>query len=140
MPRRASFLALRARNRLARRRLAIAVAAAALGAGACGEQGIQLAKSDRDYRGAEIFNESCGGCHTLDAAGTQGSAYDANGREYVDGPNFEARKESVDQVLYAIHNGGFSSGPMPQDIVVGDRAQAVAEFVAQYSGREAAGG
>jgi len=132
MPRRASCLA--------RRPLAIAFAAAALGAGACGEQGIQLAKSDAHYQGAVIFSESCGGCHTLEAAGTQGSAYDANGREYVDGPNFEARKESVDQVLYAIRNGGFSSGPMPQDIVVGGRAQAVAEFVAEYSGREAAGG
>ena len=126
----------RARQRL----LALAIAAAALGAGACGDQDIQLAESDPNYEGAKIFQQSCSGCHTIEAAGTQGSAEDANGREYVDGPNFEAREESVEQVLYAIRNGGFSSGPMPQDIVVGEQAQKVAEFVAEYSGRDAAGG
>jgi mono/diheme cytochrome c family protein len=120
--------------------LALAVAAAALGAGACGEQGIQLAKSNPNYEGAEIFQQRCSGCHTLDVAGTQGSTTDPNDREYVDGPNFETRQEKVDQVLYAIRNGGFSSGPMPQDIVVGEQAQKVAEFVAEYSGRDAAGG
>jgi mono/diheme cytochrome c family protein len=122
------------------RLLALAIAAAALGAGACGEQGIQLAESNPDYEGAEIFQQSCSGCHSLEAAGTQGSAFDANGREYVDGPSFDTREEEVDQVLYAIRNGGFSSGPMPQDIVVGEDAEKVAEFVAQYSGGDAAGG
>ena len=116
--------------------LAIAVAAVALGAGACGEQGIQLSKDDPDYEGAKIFQQRCSGCHTLDTAGTQGSAPNANDREYVDGPNFDTRQEEVDQVLYAIENGGFSSGPMPQDIVVGEDAQKVADFVAEYSGGE----
>jgi mono/diheme cytochrome c family protein len=127
--------------RCARPRLvAFAVAAAALGTAACGEQGIQLAEDDPNYEGAKIFQQSCSGCHTLEAAGTQGSAYDANGREYVDGPSFDTRKEEVDQVLYAIRNGGFSSGPMPQDIVVGEQAEKVADFVAEYSGKDAAGG
>ena len=116
--------------------LATAAAAAALGAGACGEQGIQLARSDPNYEGAKIFQQSCSGCHTLDTAGTQGSAPNANDREYVDGPNFDTRREEVDQVLYAIRNGGFSSGPMPQDIVVGEEAQKVAEFVAEFAGGE----
>ena len=40
-------------------------------------------------------------------------------------------------MLYAIRNGGFSSGPMPQDLVVGADAVAVADFIAKYSGREA---
>ena len=120
--------------------LAVAVAAVALGAGACDEQGIQLAKSNPNYEGAEIFQQHCSGCHTLDAAGTQGSATNPNDREYVDGPNFDTRREKVDQVLYAIRNGGFSSGPMPQDIVVGEEAQKVAEFVAENSGKDAAGG
>jgi mono/diheme cytochrome c family protein len=116
--------------------LATAVAAVALGAGACGEQGIQLASDDPNYEGAKIFQQRCSGCHTLEAAGTQGSAPNANDREYVDGPNFDTRQEQVDQVLYAIQNGGFSSGPMPQDIVVGEEARKVAEFVADYSGGE----
>jgi hypothetical protein len=39
------------------------------------------------------------------------------------------------RVLYAIENGGFSGAYMPQNVVVGKDAMAVAEFVATYSGR-----
>jgi mono/diheme cytochrome c family protein len=115
---------------------AVAVFACALTTTACGEEGIQLAQSDPDYEGAKIFEQRCSGCHTLDAAGTQGSATNPNDREYKDGPNFNTRREDRDQVLFAIRNGGFSSGPMPQDIVVGEEAEKVADFVAKYSGRE----
>jgi mono/diheme cytochrome c family protein len=104
---------------------------------ACGSQGIQLAKSSADHRGAEIFDTHCSGCHTLAVAGTEGSAVEPNDREYKDGPNFNERKEKKADILYAIRNGGFSSGPMPQDIVVGSEAESVANFVAKYSGREA---
>ncbi len=117
--------------------VALAVAMSAFAA-SCGEEGIQLAKSDPDYEGAKIFEQRCSGCHTLDAAGTQGSAVNVNSREYKDGPNFNQRAESKEQVLYAIFNGGFSSGPMPQDIVVGEEAEKVADFVAKYSGGQAA--
>ena len=117
----------------------LAVVALVVPLSACGTQGIQLAESDPDYRGAEIFVLNCSGCHTLSYAGTQGSAADANGREYKDGPNFDQRAEEKDQVLYALQNGGFSSGPMPQDIVVGDAADRVADFVAKYSGKETVG-
>jgi cytochrome c551 len=119
--------------------LALAVAASAFAA-SCGEQGIQLAESDPDYEGARIFEQRCSGCHTLSAAGTQGSATNPNDREYKDGPNFDQRCEEADQVLIAIRRGGFSSGPMPQDIVVGEEAQKVADFVASHSGSEVAGG
>jgi mono/diheme cytochrome c family protein len=119
-----------------RRHLVVALAIAATSfLAACGEQGIQLSKDDPNYEGAKIFEQSCSGCHTLSVAGTQGSAEEANGREYKDGPNFDQRKEKKDQVLYAIENGGFSSGPMPQDIVVGEEAEKVADFVAKYSGQ-----
>ena len=64
---------------------------------------------------------------------------DPNSREYKDGPNFDQRREDRDQVLYAIFNGGYSSGPMPQDIVTGEEAEKVADFIAKYSGRNAAG-
>jgi len=43
----------------------------------------------------------------------------------------------VARVLYAIQNGGFSGAIMPQNIVVGEQALAVAQFVATYSGRAA---
>jgi cytochrome c551 len=118
------------------RRLTVAcvLAAAALGIGACGEHGIELAKDDPNYAGAQLFNEYCAGCHTLSAAGAQGSATNVGSREIKDGPNFDDRKESVEDVLYAIENGGFSSSPMPQNLVTGEDARKVAEFVAKYSG------
>jgi mono/diheme cytochrome c family protein len=115
---------------------AAAVLAVATLMAACGEEGIELAQDDPDYAGAHIFQQHCSGCHTLSAAGTQGSAVRVNSREYKDGPNFDQRQETKDQVLYAIQNGGFSSGPMPQDIVVGEDAEKVAAFVAKYSGSQ----
>ena len=118
--------------------VALAVAVSTVAAG-CGEQGIQLAKSDPDYEGARIFEQRCSGCHTLSVAGTQGSAVTANSREYKDGPNFDQRRETKEQVLYAIFNGGYSSGPMPQDIVVGEEAEKVAAFIANHSGSQAGG-
>ncbi len=106
---------------------------AALALGACGTEGIQLAEDDPDYDGAVLFSERCGGCHTLQAAGTQGSA---NRELRNQGPNLDERVESAEDVLYAIRNGGFSGAIMPQNILVGDEAQAVADFVAAYSGDE----
>jgi hypothetical protein len=54
------------------------------------------------------------------------------------GPNFDIRCERpAARVLYAIQNGGFSGAIMPQNIVVGQQARDVAQFVATYSGRKA---
>jgi mono/diheme cytochrome c family protein len=122
------------------RRLALSVlllCAAGIGLAACGEKGIELSKSDPNYEGAELFVEHCSGCHTLSAAGTEGSATNVKTRERKDGPNFDQRKEDASDVLYAIENGGFSSGPMPQDILTGPDAQKVADFIAKYSGSKA---
>ena len=120
---------------LMRRRLALfSLPVLAAGIVACGSEGIDLSKSDPNYEGAQIFVERCSGCHTLKKAGTQGSAVKPQTREYKDGPNFDQRKETYDQILYAIRNGGFSSGPMPQDIVVGKQADAIARFIDKYSG------
>ena len=113
---------------------AAALTAAALALGACGTEGVQLAENDPNYAGAELFNENCAGCHSLSVAGAEGSATDVGSRERKDGPNFNERQETAEDVLYAIENGGFSSGPMPQNIVTGEEAQQVAEFVARYSG------
>ena len=116
--------------------LLIALIALAAGVVACGSQGIQLASDSPEYQGARIFAQRCAGCHTLKTAGTQGSAVVVNKREYKDGPNFNQRKEDYQGILYAIRNGGFSSGPMPQDIAVGKDADAIADFIAKYSGDE----
>jgi mono/diheme cytochrome c family protein len=110
-----------------------AAIAAALALGACGTEGIQVADDDSQYAGAVLFSQRCSGCHTLKAAGAQGSANRALRNQ---GPNLDERVETVEDVLYAIRNGGFSGAIMPQNIVVGDEAQAVAEFVSEYSGTE----
>ena len=120
-----------------RRLLALPVIAAALALGACGSEGIELASDDPNYEGARLFDENCAGCHTLGVVGAHGSASDVGSREQRDGPNFNERAETVEDVLYAIRNGGFSSGPMPQNILTGEDAQKVAEFVAEYAGRGA---
>jgi hypothetical protein len=111
---------------------AAAIAASAAGAVACGEEGISVAPKYQSA--AHLFAERCSGCHTLSVAGTQGSATNVRTREYKDGPNFDQRIEKKNCVLYAIRNGGFSSGPMPQDIATGPAAQELAEFVSHYSG------
>jgi mono/diheme cytochrome c family protein len=123
------------------RRLALSVpllCAASLALGACGEKGIELSKDDPNYQGAELFAAHCSGCHTFSYAGTQGSATNVSTRERKDGPNFDQRKEQDSDVIYAIENGGFSSGPMPQDILTGEDAKKVAAFIAKYSGTKAA--
>jgi mono/diheme cytochrome c family protein len=119
---------------------AAALAVAALAFGACGSEGIDVASDDPNYEGARLFDLNCAGCHTLSVVGAHGSATDIGSRERKDGPNFDERRVDVEDVLYAIRNGGFSSGPMPQNIVTGEEAQRVAEFVAEYSGRGGGGG
>jgi mono/diheme cytochrome c family protein len=105
--------------------------------GACGSQGIQVSQTSPYYRGAVLFSDHCSGCHTLSVVGAQGSATSINNRLRTNGPNFNFRKENVEQVLFAIRNGGFSGAIMPENIVLGDDAQAVASFLATYSGRQA---
>jgi mono/diheme cytochrome c family protein len=111
--------------------------ACALALGACGSQGIKVAKSSSYHTGAVLFRDHCSGCHTLSAVGAQGSATQIGNRVKTSGPNFNIRKENKEQVLYAIRNGGFSGAIMPENIVVGGNAEAIAEFLAQYSGRSA---
>ncbi len=115
---------------------ALAACAAAVAVSACGSQGIELAESDPLYEGAVLFAENCGGCHTLDAAGTEGSGTDIGDRERVDGPNFNTRPEEVDDVLYAIRNGGFSGAIMPENIATGAEKLAIASFLAKYAGSD----
>jgi mono/diheme cytochrome c family protein len=114
----------------------VLVAAAALGLAACGfgEEKISVSEGDPNYNGAVLFATRCSGCHTLSAAGTQGSG---NRSARVQGPNLDERTESYDDALFAIRNGGFSGAIMPQNIVVGEEAEAVARFVAEYAGEDA---
>lgn len=117
--------------------LIAAIALAGIAAG-CGTEKVEVAQTNPNYTGAELFNQRCSGCHTLSFAATHGSASNPRSAEVVNGPNFDVRCERpVDRVLYAIKNGGFSGAIMPQNIVVGQQAIDVAKFVATYAGRQA---
>jgi len=103
---------------------------------ACGKS-IKVPESQpRLHAGAVLFNLRCSGCHTLDAAATSGSKSkrEIKGGERTNGPNFNVRKEQKQDILFAIRNGGFSGAIMPANIVVGDDAQKVAEFLHAYAG------
>jgi mono/diheme cytochrome c family protein len=129
-------LAIKARRRAGGRCAAAGAALlAACGLAACGSQGIKVSRSDPNYRGAVLFRERCSGCHSLSVVGAEGSATNIKNRVSTNGPNFNIRKEAAEQVLYAIRNGGFSGAIMPENVVVGSDAQAVANFLAAYSGR-----
>ncbi|MEA2404012.1 MAG: hypothetical protein QOE08_659 [Thermoleophilaceae bacterium] len=126
------------------RRLPLAIALIALAGllvAGCGSEKIAVPKSEAQmHQGAVMFQQRCSGCHTLDAALARGSKPEGQvaGGERTNGPNFNVRKENVQDVLFAIRNGGFSGAIMPANIVVGKDAQDVAAFVAQYAGKKSA--
>ncbi|MGI8632464.1 MAG: c-type cytochrome [Solirubrobacterales bacterium] len=117
-----------------RRRLLIApLLALSMFVGACGNEGIELSKDDPDFKGAKLFADRCSGCHTLGTAGAEGSG---ENDKRVQGPNFSQRQVAANDALYAIRNGGFSGVIMPQNIVTGSDAKAVADFIGKYSGEK----
>ena len=75
--------------------------------------------------GKQIFTQSCGTCHTLSDAGTNGTV----------GPNLDQLKPDKARVQAAIKNGGAGSGAMPANIVTGKEAEAVATYVSSVAGK-----
>ena len=134
-----SALMRRSTKRLLSLSALVTIAISAAACGSFGTQRIEVPKSKGAlYDGAVLFSQRCSGCHTLAYAATRGSAVNVRTAEYNNGPNFNQRCERpVTRVLYAIENGGFSGAIMPQNIVVGEEAEAVAKFVAKYAGEDA---
>lgn len=106
---------------------------AAIALAGCGTGGLSDENADVS-EGKLLFTQQCGRCHTLREAGTQGSTASAA----LGGPNLdnafagskgEGFEESTirevvrDQIDYA-------TPPMPQDLVKGADADAVAAYVA----------
>jgi mono/diheme cytochrome c family protein len=75
--------------------------------------------------GKQIFTQSCGTCHTLSDAGTSGTV----------GPVLDDLKPDKARVQNAIKNGGAGTGAMPANIVTGQEATAVAEYVSSVAGK-----
>jgi cbb3-type cytochrome c oxidase subunit III len=115
---------------------AVLALAAALLAGGCGTGGISKA-GDTD-RGKQLFLQKCGGCHTLTAAGTHGNQ----------GPNLDdaflyARRQGFKQVTIeqvVRDQIELAVPPMPQNLVTGSDADAVAAYVASVAGNPSAAG
>jgi mono/diheme cytochrome c family protein len=108
--------------------------AVAVAIGACSSQGVKVAKTSPYRAGAQLFLTHCSGCHSLSVVGAEGSSTSVQGRLRTQAPNFNYRPECAQTVLYAIRNGGFSGQIMPQNIVVGYQAQAIANFLHRYAG------
>lgn len=73
----------------------------------------------------QIFTQSCGTCHTLADAGTNGTV----------GPSLDELKPNKARVTTAIKNGGAGTGGMPASIVTGQEAEAVADYVSSVAGK-----
>src|SRR5512134_1927877 len=119
------------------RTVTAALAAALVALGGCGEDGsetveqetatagapqapeIEQPLSTAEAHGRELFVQSCGSCHTLDAAGTTGRI----------GPDLGNIPLSEEEVLTAIRIGGRGSGNMPPNLLRGRDARDVAKFV-----------
>jgi mono/diheme cytochrome c family protein len=76
--------------------------------------------SPAEEHGRQVFIETCGSCHTLDAAGTTGQI----------GPDLGNIPLDQADVRRAIEIGGTGSGTMPRNLVSGVDAADVAAFVA----------
>jgi cytochrome c6 len=76
-------------------------------------------------QGKTIFTQTCGTCHTLADAGTNGKV----------GPVLDQIKPDEKRVLKALKIGGTGSGTMPANLVTGKEAQAVAKYVSTVAGK-----
>lgn len=109
----------------------------ALAAPSCGGK-IEVPKDQPTlHRGAVLFSQRCSGCHSLESANAYGSKPERQLQhgERTNGPNFNSRKVTRDDALFAIRNGGFSGAIMPANIVVGKDADTVADFLAACTGK-----
>ena len=71
---------------------------------------------------ADTFATTCGGCHALTAANTNGQV----------GPDLDQLKPSAEQVEQAIKDG---PSVMPSNLLKGAQADEVAQYVADNAGR-----
>jgi mono/diheme cytochrome c family protein len=77
-------------------------------------------------KGKDLFRSTCWSCHSLAAAGARG----------VTGPNLDqVGAINKARVLSAIKIGGTGQGRMPKNLLQGEDANAVAEYVSRVAGK-----
>jgi cbb3-type cytochrome c oxidase subunit III len=107
---------------------------AAIALAGCGTGGLGDENADTS-EGKVLFRQQCGRCHTLREAGTQGST---TAGPALAGPNLDQafagpRSEEFDESAIrevVRHQIDFPTPPMPEDLVEGAEADAVAAYVA----------
>jgi mono/diheme cytochrome c family protein len=99
------------------------------------EEAATVKVADRDQAAKELFAVSCGRCHTLAAAGTEGVVGPDLDQQLVPtGTNDDTRYDGIySQVLRAVTCG--IGGRMPKGVIEGENAKQVARFVAAYAGQ-----
>jgi mono/diheme cytochrome c family protein len=90
--------------------------------GGGGDSGAAGAGSGGVPDGKALFAGTCGSCHTLKAAGTDGTF----------GPNLDQLRPSKQIVLTTIKTG---PGAMPAGLFKGAKAEAIADFVSSNAGK-----
>lgn len=86
--------------------------------------GVELTAFER--HGRELFVRNCAQCHTLEAAAAVGAV----------GPDLDQMRPPKALILDAIDKGrARGMGQMPADLVNGENAQAVAQFIVKTAGR-----
>lgn len=76
--------------------------------------------------GRELYAENCATCHILSASNAVGRV----------GPNLDVLRPNVDLTLDAIANGrARGAGQMPADLLQGQQASAVAQYIDLVAGR-----
>jgi mono/diheme cytochrome c family protein len=114
------------------------LALVALVAAGCGTDGLTEETAD-PTRGKQLFQQTCGGCHTLREAGSQGSNPVQNPSS---GPNLDdafaaARMEGFEESTIretVRHQIDYPVPPMPEDLLGDADADAVALYVSLVAG------
>jgi mono/diheme cytochrome c family protein len=108
-------------------RRAALLSLAAIALAGCGTEGLSDENADV-AQGKLLFKQRCGGCHVLKEAATAGTT-GPNLDEAFAGPNSEGFDESTIREVVR-HQIDFPAPPMPEDLVEGADADAVAAYVA----------
>ena len=75
--------------------------------------------------GRQLFKQTCATCHSLAAINARG----------VTGPNLdEIGQVTKERIVTAIKNGGTGQGRMPAELLQGENAEAVGEYLAEVAG------
>ena len=82
--------------------------------------------SEEEELGKDLFRQSCATCHSLDAVNARG----------VTGPDLDdIGQMTPERVLGSIEKGGTGQDRMPANLLQGEEAAAVAEYVSKVAAR-----